>query len=209
MYRKIFEQISTEDVEYVDDPADMENLYPDFGNSESSFDDVLKFYGRWDAYSTKKSYVWVDKYDIREAPNRFVRRQIERENKKQRDKARKERNEEVQALVAYVKKRDKRLSAYRKKLEERKEEIARQTQERMMKDRQERQKRMEDFREAEWSSMATLEKELEMLEKNVSAEFQDQEESSNDTISDEEEIEDLLAALYCPACDRMFKTAKA
>ncbi|CAD5113512.1 DgyrCDS2672 [Dimorphilus gyrociliatus] len=208
IYRKIFEKIAAEDIEYLDDPDDLLLLYPCFGNSESTSEDVKIFYGRWEAYSTRKSFVWVDEYDIREAPNRYVRRQIERENKKHRDKAKKERNEEVQALVAYVKKRDKRMIAYRKKLEERKVEIARQTQEKMLKDRQERQKRMEDFKEADWSSMSTLEKELEMLEKNVSAQFHDEDESSSD-ISNEENIDELLDALYCPACDRMFKTPKA
>ena len=53
------------------------------------------FYGHWEGYCTARSYVWVEKYDTREAPNRQVRRAIEQENKKERDRARKERSEEV------------------------------------------------------------------------------------------------------------------
>lgn len=39
--------------------------------------------------------MWAEKYDTREAPSRPIRRAMEQENKKLRDKARKERNEEV------------------------------------------------------------------------------------------------------------------
>lgn len=56
---------------------------------------VKQFYSFWQTYFTAKSYVWVEKYDTREGPNRQVRRIMEQENKKLREKARKERNEEV------------------------------------------------------------------------------------------------------------------
>ena len=56
---------------------------------------VGHFYGYWESYCTAKSYVWTEKYDTREAPNRQVRRLMEQDNKKLRDKAKKERNEEV------------------------------------------------------------------------------------------------------------------
>lgn len=56
---------------------------------------VAAFYAYWSNYSTAKSYVWAEKYDTREAPSRPIRRAMEQENKKLRDKARKERNEEV------------------------------------------------------------------------------------------------------------------
>jgi DnaJ family protein A protein 5 len=44
---------------------------------------------------TAKSYVWVEKYDTREAPDRRCRRLMEAENKKLRNAAKKKRNEEV------------------------------------------------------------------------------------------------------------------
>lgn len=56
---------------------------------------VKPFYAYWEGYCTSKSYVWVEKYDTRDAPHRMVRRQMEQENKRLRNKARKERNEEV------------------------------------------------------------------------------------------------------------------
>ena len=54
---------------------------------------VHPFYATWQSYCTKLTYVWVDKYDVHEAPDRRVARLIEKENKKERDKERKKRNE--------------------------------------------------------------------------------------------------------------------
>lgn len=54
---------------------------------------------------------------------------MEKENKKTRDKARKERNELVRELVAFVRKRDKRVQAHRKLLEEQNAEKAKKSEE--------------------------------------------------------------------------------
>ena len=56
---------------------------------------VRPFYDFWHAFCTAKSYVWVEEYDTREAPDRRTRRMMEAENKKKRDAAKKERNEEI------------------------------------------------------------------------------------------------------------------
>ena len=63
------------------------------------FQVVKPFYDYWDTYCTAKSFVWVEKYDLREAPERRVRRLMEAENKKLRDAAKKERNEEVRVCI--------------------------------------------------------------------------------------------------------------
>ena len=47
--------------------------------------------------------MWAEKYDTREAPNRRVRRLMEADNKKFRDAAKKERNEEVRVGVIVLK----------------------------------------------------------------------------------------------------------
>ncbi|XP_055956263.1 dnaJ homolog subfamily C member 21 [Patella vulgata] len=113
VYRKVFKTIFEEDVPFMED-KDSDFEYPDFGNSKSSYEeDVRPFYDFWSSYFTMKSYVWVEKYDTREAPDRYSRRKAEAENKKFKDAAKKERNEEIRNLVAFVKKRDKRVQAYR------------------------------------------------------------------------------------------------
>lgn len=97
-------------------------------------------------YCTAKTYVWEEKYDTREAPQRQVRRAMEQENKKLRDKAKKERNEEVRALVAYVRKRDKRVQAYKRKLEERAVEIGKKTEEKKKRQKEEKLKKFENYK---------------------------------------------------------------
>ena len=64
---------------------------------------------------TPRSYAWLDKYDTRQAENRRVIRAMDKENKKIRDAAKKERNELIRQLVKFVKKRDKRVQAYNKR----------------------------------------------------------------------------------------------
>lgn len=54
---------------------------------------------------------------------------MEKENKKTRDKARKEKNELVRQLVAFIRKRDKRVQAHRRLVEEQNAEKARKAEE--------------------------------------------------------------------------------
>ncbi|ESO06551.1 hypothetical protein HELRODRAFT_64358 [Helobdella robusta] len=100
VYSEIFKQISEEDIDFVDHEPNMK-LPPHFGSSTSPYDEVVgPFYSYWDSYSTAKTYVWVDHYDIRQAPNRQIRKAMEQENKKLRDKARKNRNEEIRVRLS-------------------------------------------------------------------------------------------------------------
>lgn len=54
---------------------------------------------------------------------------MEKENKKTREKARKERNELIRQLVAFIRKRDKRVQAHRKLVEEQNAEKTRKAEE--------------------------------------------------------------------------------
>ncbi|KAL7429010.1 hypothetical protein ACHAXH_003444 [Discostella pseudostelligera] len=88
------------------------------GNSTSAWENVLAFYSSWEGFTSCLSYAWADDYhldDIREAPNRKIRRLMEEENKKKRKAAKIERVEEVVALVRFVKKRDPRVREQREK----------------------------------------------------------------------------------------------
>ena len=210
VYREVFNKLAAEDSEYMsEDDSDFE--IPDFGRSDSSYDEVVRpFYAYWQSYSTKKSYAWLDPYDIRDAPNRRVVRAAEKENKKIRDKARKQRNEEVRNLVAFVRKRDKRVQQYAKLLEERALENAKKSEERRKKMIRERQEAVKNYKESEWSKFSNMEKELEAIEANLAAEFGESEESScGELESDKDEVDSMVDSLYCVACNKLFKTAKA
>lgn len=66
------------------------------GDSTSDWEDVLAFYNVWEGFGSCLSFAWADVYhlnDIREAPNRRVRRLMEDDNKKKRKAAKRERVE--------------------------------------------------------------------------------------------------------------------
>ncbi|KAK4694909.1 hypothetical protein P7C71_g2749, partial [Lecanoromycetidae sp. Uapishka_2] len=87
------------------DPVD----YPSFGHANDDYDDAVKpFYAAWSGFATKKTFSWEDVYRLSDAPDRRVRRMMEKENKRLRGEGIREFNEAVQSLVGFVKKRDPR-----------------------------------------------------------------------------------------------------
>ncbi|KAI0517681.1 DnaJ domain-containing protein [Xylaria bambusicola] len=92
--------------------ADWEGLdtpeYPSFGESTDNDAVAKTFYGRWSSFSTRLSFSWKDKWRLSDAPDRRVRRLMEKENKKLRDDAIREFNDAVRSLVIFVRKRDPR-----------------------------------------------------------------------------------------------------
>lgn len=205
VYREVFRVIAQEDYTFMDD-KDKEHEHPEFGNSKSLYEEVVApFYGFWESYCTAKSYVWVEKYDTREAPDRRCRRMMEAENKKLRDAAKKNRNEEVRELVKYVRKRDPRVKAYKKFLEERAEEIAKKAKENRERQMRERLKEMNDYKENEWAT--AHESEFAQLEAHVDEHFG--EEQYNDDDESGEEDEEFYDDLFCVACNKSFKSEKA
>ncbi|CAK7266025.1 hypothetical protein SEPCBS57363_001882 [Sporothrix epigloea] len=86
--------------------------YPPFGSANDDYDAVGKpFYRDWSNFATLKSFSWKDKYRLADAPDRAIRRIMEKENKKAREMAAREFNDAVRSLVAFVRKRDPRYVA--------------------------------------------------------------------------------------------------
>ena len=84
--------------------------YPSFGHADDPYDDVVRpFYAAWTGFATQKSFSWKDVYRYSEAPDRRVRRMMEKENKYLREEGIREFNDAVRSLVAFVKKRDPRF----------------------------------------------------------------------------------------------------
>ncbi|XP_076298453.1 dnaJ homolog subfamily C member 21 [Lasioglossum baleicum] len=205
-YRKVFEELTAEDAVYSKE-GDSDEEIPSFGNSQSSYEEfVHNFYAYWQSYSTKKSFAWLDPYDIRDAPNRRVVRLIEKENKKIREKAKRERNEQVRNLVAFVRKRDKRVQAHAAKLAERAKENLKKGQGRIRQQLLERQKQLREYKECEWSKFSNIEAELKTIEAHLAKEFGESISSEEDT-ADENAVGDN--SLYCVACNKIFKTQKS
>ncbi|ERF71402.1 hypothetical protein EPUS_07430 [Endocarpon pusillum Z07020] len=98
--------------------------YPDFGQKEDDYNDVVRpFYAAWNAFATRKSYSWKDAYRPSDAPDRRVRRLVEKENRGLREQAIREFNDAVRALVAFVRKRDSRYQENQKSEEQRQKSL--------------------------------------------------------------------------------------
>ncbi|KAE9416143.1 hypothetical protein Angca_007717, partial [Angiostrongylus cantonensis] len=123
VFKNVFDTLSREDYDFIEDPS---VCYPTFGDATSDYETVTgPFYGFWSSFRTARSFAWLDKYNVRQANNRYELRQMEAENKKCRDVGKAERNDQIRELVAFVRKRDPRVKAYRELLEKQHEEAKR------------------------------------------------------------------------------------
>ncbi|GAA5872966.1 hypothetical protein JCM1840_007284 [Sporobolomyces johnsonii] len=87
-------------------------LYPSFGDSSSPTGaDLRSFYRTWENFSTEKDFAWKDVYRIEESMPRWHRREVEKENQRARQAAKREYNEAVRKLVLFVRRRDPRYSS--------------------------------------------------------------------------------------------------
>lgn len=94
--------------------------YPDFGGKDDDYQDVVRpFYAAWNGFATKKSYAWKDKYKLSDAPDRRIRRLMEKENKKLREDGIREYNDAIRSLLAFARKRDPRFQENQKSEAER------------------------------------------------------------------------------------------
>ncbi|XP_020591161.1 DNAJ protein JJJ1 homolog isoform X2 [Phalaenopsis equestris] len=196
VYGDVFGKIYSQELNFVQKlglQSDAVAPAPLIGNLDSPYSQVTAFYSYWLGYSTVMDFAWMDEYDSFAGPNRKARRLMEEENKKVRKRAKREHNETVRGLAAFVKKRDKRVLDMQMKKNE--EEEKRRTEEKERKKEEERKKkeRMMLYQEPEWA-------------KN------DQEESKMIWDDDEDykrkkkgkgEVE-----MYCVVCNKKFKSEK-
>ncbi|XP_023799718.1 dnaJ homolog subfamily C member 21, partial [Cyanistes caeruleus] len=219
VYRQVFEKIAKEELEYMTQEDSEE--FPMFGYSHSDYDTVVHpFYAYWQSFCTQKNFAWKEEYDTRQASNRWEKRAMEKENKKTREKARKERNELIRQLVAFIRKRDKRVQAHRKLVEEQNAEKTRKAEEFRRQQKLKQAKLAEQYKEQSWITMSDLERELQEMEAQYEKEFGDgsagedeleeqETKGIEDKLNDETEEAEFVDGLYCPACDKFLKTEKA
>ncbi|CAG9534429.1 unnamed protein product [Cercopithifilaria johnstoni] len=199
VYRQVFETLASEDYEFLDRKP---QPYPSFGDENSTYDDVVGlFYAFWGSFCTVRSFAWVDKFDIRDATNHRVARAIEKENKKLREASKRERNEEIRALVAFIRKRDPRVHAHKKELKEKRLEQERKTEENRKLKILEQLSQTGEYKESEEVRQSQLEN-LREIEEALDAEF-----GGSNGESEAEFHEELH--FYCVFCEKAFKTEKA
>lgn len=168
--------------------------YPSFGDSRTVYNpDVKKFYLTWSGFATEKSFSWKDVYRYSEAPDRRIRRIMERENKKLRDAAIMEFNADVRGFVLFIRKRDPRYQPNQvpqQSEKERQSYLKAQSAAQAAKARAENAAKMKDFKLADWTQ----------AEADFPEEFLSEEEES------EEEEEEEPERLECIVCRKVFKS---
>lgn len=184
--RETFEQLATEE----EAAAQWEDVdvreYPTFGHKDDEHDDVVKqFYNAWANFATVKSFAWRDKYRLSEAPDRRVRRLMEKENNAARQDGIREFNEAVRVLVAFIRKRDPRYTP--------------NTQ-----SEADRQKALRDAA-ATQRARARAENEAKISEAAVPEWTKFREE---DELEESEEEEQEQEIIECVACDKQFKSER-
>jgi len=109
----------------------------EFGNEDSSREDVMKFYQEWSGFSTMKQFAYVDQYNPNDAPNRRIKRLIEQDNKKERYKERGRFNDKLRDLLAYIKSKDPRIEKFAKEDALRKEQKRKEEEQRAIEKQEE------------------------------------------------------------------------
>ena len=155
VFRQVFEEIVACERKQSESLVE---LPTDFGDADADWATVQDFYQSWESFSSALNFAWEDKYNVHEdAPNRRVRRLMEDDNKKQRKAAKKEYNNDILQLVAFVKRRDPRVKAKKEEQErEKREKTAKQKQEQDERKR-EQQKAKEAWRENQQREMEQAE----------------------------------------------------
>uniref|UniRef100_A0A5K3FIT7 J domain-containing protein n=2 Tax=Mesocestoides corti TaxID=53468 RepID=A0A5K3FIT7_MESCO len=254
VFRKVFNDISAEErraCDYSsssnsdeDDTTKHSNAngtasFPTFGHANSDYESVVRpFYVFWEGFVTRKSYSWVEPYDTRRMTSRIERRAAEAENRKAREAAKKERNEEIRQLVAFVHRRDKRVEAERVRLVAAAQHAHARNKEQAKKVRQKNAADLELAWDSELANggLATqwadeMEKELARIEAELEGKkrlrvapdnFTNAGASSTDSLdlkaadacsnsgdSRDASDDDSESGLYCVACNKHFASAAA
>ncbi|KAL4778082.1 hypothetical protein BJX76DRAFT_352877 [Aspergillus varians] len=149
--RQTFAQLALEE----DMAGRWENMetveYPSFGSRDDDFRAVRDFYAAWGGFSTKKSFSWKDVHRYSEAPDRRVRRLMEKENKRLREAAIREFNEAVRSLVAFAKKRDPRYKSYKESLLQHREALQQSAASQATRSRAANQARLRSHVQQDWA----------------------------------------------------------
>ncbi|KAF4453534.1 DnaJ like subfamily A member 5 [Fusarium austroafricanum] len=188
--RETFEHLAMEEEAAADnDDLDVQE-YPTFGSSDDGYENIVKpFYTAWTGFSTIKSFAWKDKYRLSDAPDRRVRRLMEKENKKMRDDAIREFNDAVNFLVGFVRKRDPRYLPNSQSHDERQASLRNAAAAQAARSRAANQERMATFEVPEWAQARSD-------DNGAEGGFSESEEES--------EVE----ILECVVCNKSFKSEK-
>ena len=228
-YRRLFERLAEEERAAApypgeETPVPPKEAYPSFGYSHTAYSKesaevhqvpVKDFYTVWTNFQSRKSFGWMDQHDLRDAPDRRVKRWMEKENKRGRDVARREYNDTIRALAAFVRKRDPRYKAWQAhqaangpnsaaEVERRKAEAERI--------RLEREERAKSFKAQSWqmaSDVRYSDDEFSHSGSDQDGTSPDDQVGGDDDIDSEDDDYPQNDAWDCVACDKFFRSEAA
>lgn len=186
-----FAQLATEETAASQWEGHDPIAYPPFGSANDDHDSVARpFFTVWASFSTRKSFAWKEKWRLAEAPDRRVRRLMDKENKKMREDAIRDFNDAVRSLVAFVRKRDPRYIPNKQS-------------------EADRQKTLRDSAATQAARARAANQDKLANESPFVAEWargDDEPEIHEEFASSEEESED--ESFECVVCDKVFKSEK-
>ncbi|KAM6536558.1 hypothetical protein FALCPG4_002554 [Fusarium falciforme] len=189
--RETFEHLALEEEAAAENEDVDIREYPTFGSSDDDYETVVKpFYNAWSGFSTAKSFSWKDKYRLSDAPDRRVRRLMEKENKKMRDDAIREFNDAVNFLVSFVRKRDPRYLPNSQSHAERQASLRNAAAAQAARSRAANQERMAEYEVPEWAKSRSSDNGV-----------------AEGSFSESEE-EEIVEILECVVCNKSFKSEK-
>lgn len=213
VYRDLFAFLEDMEAEEVDNPAKYN--YTSFGSKNTPFEPSLKvFYDKFINFSSTRSFYEADNYDDDYAENRRHRRAIGKENQKYRDAMRREYNDTVRNLAAWVRKRDPRWQTYQKEKTAQRIQAEAKRKEDVIRKRAEM---AENYVAPDWTlndqcidDEEFLLQQLERLEFEEFSSSQKQDhEKDEDNIEEEESDEfEEFHDFYCVVCKKVFKNHK-
>ncbi|KAL6934057.1 related to J protein JJJ1 [Hanseniaspora guilliermondii] len=180
-------------------------LYPLFGYSETSYNDLKQFYKKWSSFQTVKEFHWKNEYRINKNYDRRTKRELNKRNEKIRNEHRNQYNKTVKEFVNFMKKIDIRLKVGKKReqdaiknkqlenLKKMKEMTKRQKQEFLA------EKMSNEYSEQSWQHIDEIK--IHQLEKEFLSESEDEKEEGQD-YQDEEFV------FECYVCNKFFKNSK-
>lgn len=229
-YQRLFERIAQEERvaapypgEEKDSVIPPSDAFPPFGYSHTPYSaaqvevhqiPVKHFYTVFMNFQSRKSFGWFDKYDLREAPDRRVKRLMEKENKRSRDAARREYNDTVRSLAAFIRKRDPRFKKFQENMNHvgpgSSTDLAKRQIE-AEKIRLEREARAQSYRAQSWQQAEYRFSDDE--DDDESASEGEQDTASGDGLSDSDQNAEGDAQQFsgwdCVACDKIFQSEAA
>lgn len=111
VYGKLFAKLDEEE-EMEEEVGEHHDNAAAFGDENATKEEVYEFYREWEGFNSIKKFTFVDEYDPREAPNRRIKRLIENDNTRARNRERNKFNDKMRDLLAHVKSKDPRYKAY-------------------------------------------------------------------------------------------------